>query len=171
MHSLPTKTICSITLHYIALHCIALHYITLHYITLHYITLHYVTLRYVTLRYVTLHYITLCYVTLHYITLHYITLHCRNYRLPVNIISQEEEIAVWRIANLVKVSQKVFILSVYVTTDYNRRTKLQHHRLGEEKLTGLGTQLPNLALRNVNLQKQKKKTLLKSLSLHRGEMS
>lgn len=73
--------------------------------------------------------------------------------LPVNIVSQEEEIAVWRIADLVKVSQEVFILSVYVTTDHNRCTELQHHRLGEKKLTRLGTQLPDLALRNVNLQK------------------
>ena len=76
--------------------------------------------------------------------------------VPVNIVTQEEEIAVWRVADFVKVSQKVFILSVYVTTDHNRRTELQHHRLGEEELTGLGTQLPDLILRNVNLQKQTK---------------
>ena len=54
--------------------------------------------------------------------------------LPVDIVSQEEEIAVRWIANLVKVPQEVFILPVYVTTDHDRCTELQHHWLGEEEL-------------------------------------
>lgn len=59
--------------------------------------------------------------------------------LPVDIVSQEEKIAVRWIADLVKVPQEVFILPVYVTTDHNRSTKLQQHRLGEEKLSRLCT--------------------------------
>ena len=109
------------------------------------------------------------YITLHYITLQHNPLQITG--LPVNVVSQEEEIAVGRIADLVKVSQEVFILSVYVTTDHNRRTELQHHRLGEEKLTGLGTQLPDLVLRNVNLQKQKKIIKKPILTSRRNVMS
>ena len=147
--------LCWVSTHYIKLHYVTSHHFTLDQITLHYITLHYSIIYWL--------YIRSDYVTLRYVTLQHNLLGVCG--VPVNIVPQEEEIAVWRIADLVKVSQKVFILSVYVTTYHNRCTELQHHRLREEELTGLGTQLPDLILRNVNLQKQTKNVTKSTSSL------
>ena len=44
---------------------------------------------------------------------------------PINIVTKEEKVSVWRISDFVKVSQQVLILSVQVPTDDQGCLQLQ----------------------------------------------